>query len=347
MPNSIGANMADTVLVTGVSGFIGGHIAAELSRRGYAVRGSVRSASRAAEVHAAMAAAGTDPTLLEICQLDLLSDEGWAAATAGCRFVLHVASPFVLTKLRDPQDLVRPAVDGTTRAVDAALRAGVQRVVVTSALATVQFAPARKGHLFTAADWTDPDDHRLNAYTVSKVKAERAAWEIADRYGARDRLAVINPGAVIGPLLSDDPGTSLTAIQQIMAGALPMIPDLRLPWVNVQDVADAHVEAMTSEAAGASRTIVATDPSSLTDVAAILRTRLPRESRKMPARAMPTWLTWLASMFEPQLRDNRWLIGLAQRFDHRPAEALLGRALRSIPDTIEETGRSLAERGLV
>lgn len=339
--------MTDTVLVTGVSGFIGGHTAAQLLRRGYAVRGSVRSPARAAEVRAAMAAGGADDALLEVVQLDLLSEEGWAAATAGCRFVLHVASPFVTRKPKDPEELIRPAVEGTTRAMEAALDAGVERVVVTSSLAAVQFAPARSDHVFTASDWTPLDRRGLGAYVMSKVRAERAAWDIADRRGARDRLAVINPGAVIGPLLSGDPGTSVSAIQQIMAGALPMIPDLRLPWVHVRDVADAHIEAMTSETAGADRTIVATDPSSLADVAAVLRERLPEASGKIPTRAMPTWLTWAASVFEPQLRDNRWLIGSAQRFDHDPAEALLGRPLHSIPETIEETGRSLAERGLV
>lgn len=339
--------MEATVLVTGISGFIGGHIAAELLRRGYAVRGAVRSPARGPQVHAAMAAAGADDTLLELCRLDLLSDEGWTAATAGCRFVLHVASPFVTTKPKDPDELVRPAVQGTTRALNAALDADVERVVVTSAGATVQFAPAPRGHVFTAADWTPPDRRGLNAYTVSKVLAERAAWDIAGRRGARDRLAVINPGAVIGPLLSDDPGTSVGAIQQIMAGALPMIPDLRLPWVHVRDIADAHIAAMTSPSAGASRTIVATDPFSLIDVAAVLRERLPEASAKMPARAMPTWLTWVASLFQPDLRDNRWLIGSTQRFERGPAEALLGRPLHPVPDTIEETGRSLAARGLV
>lgn len=339
--------MTDPVLVTGVTGFIGSHIVAELLRRGYAVRGSVRSPARADEVRAAMSEAGADPARLEFCQLDLLSDEGWADAAAGCRFVLHVASPFVTTMPKDPDELIRPAVEGTTRAIDAALQAGAERVVVTSSLAAVQHAPVGKNHVLTAADWTALHGRGLSAYTISKVRAERAAWDLVDRRDARDRLAVINPGAVLGPLLSDDPGTSVTAIQQIMTGALPMIPDLRLPWVHVQDVADAHIEAMTSESAAANRTIVATDASSLIDAAAVLRARLPEASGKMPRRSMPTWLTWAASVFEPQLRDNRALIGTARRFDRRPAEALLGRPLHSIPDAIEETGRSLAQRGLL
>ncbi|MFI9645473.1 NAD-dependent epimerase/dehydratase family protein [Streptomyces sp. NPDC052040] len=339
--------MADKVLVTGISGFIGGHLAAELLRRGYEVRGSVRSRSRIGEVHAAMTAAGAETADLEICQLDLMSDRGWAEAAQGCRYVAHVASPFVLEKPKDPDELIRPAVEGTARAVTAALDAGAERVVMTSALATMQFARAPKGHLCTDADWTDPDDPRLNAYTVSKIRAERAALELAQQRGAPDRLAVINPGAVIGPLLTDDPGTSVTAIQQIMSGALPMIPDLRLPWVDVRDVADVHIAAMSSTSAAGRRTIIATDPMSLIEVAAVIRERLPRASRKLPKRAMPTWFTWLASAFEPQLRDNRWLIGQKQRFDHTPAETLLGRPLRPIPDAIEETGRSLADRQLI
>ncbi|WP_033296320.1 NAD-dependent epimerase/dehydratase family protein [Amycolatopsis jejuensis] len=339
--------MTDKVLVTGISGFIGGHVAAELLRRGYAVRGSVRSCTRVSEVHAAMATAGVDPAQLEICLLDLLSDDGWAEAADGCRYVLHVASPFVLAKPKDPDELIRPAVEGATRAVGAALDAGAERVVMTSALATIQFARAPKRHLYTDADRTDPDDPRLNAYTVSKIKAERAARELAQHRGAPDRLALINPGAVIGPLLTKDPGTSVTAIQQLMSGALPMIPDLRLPWIDIRDIADAHLAAMTSPAAAGRRTIVATDPMSLTEVAHVIRERLPGPSRKMPARAMPTWFTRLASVVEPQLRDNRWLIGCKQSFDHTPAETLLGHPLRSIPDAIEQTARSLAEHDLI
>ncbi len=339
--------MTDVVLVTGASGFIGGHLTAELLRRGYAVRGSVRSRARIGEVRAAMAAAGVDTARLEVCRLDLMSDRGWAEAFDGCRYALHVASPFVLAKPKDPDELVRPAVEGAIRAVGAALDAGVERVVMTSTLATMQFARAPQEHVYTDADWTDPDDPRLNAYTVSKVKAERAACALARQRGVPDRLALINPGAVIGPLLTNDPGTSVTAIQQIMSGALPMIPDLRLPWADVRDIADAHIAAMTSVSAAGRRTIIATDPMSLTEVARVIRERLPEASQKMPARAMPTWLTWLASVFEPQLRDNRWLIGQKQRFDRTSAETLLGHPLRSIPDAIEQTGRSLAEHQLI
>lgn len=339
--------MTDTVLVTGVSGFIGGHIAAELLRRGYGVRGTVRSPGRTAEVHAAMSEAGADVERLEIRHLDLLSDDGWSEAVSGCRFVLHVASPFITTEPKDPAELIRPAVEGTTRALNAALDAGVERVVLTSSGAAVEHAPVPKGHVFTAADWTDPNARGLGAYAVSKVRAERTAWEIVDRRGVRDQLAVIIPGAVIGPLLTQDPGTSVSAIQQILSGAFPVIPDLRFPWVNVRDIANAHIEAMTAQSARSTRTIVATDTSSLRDVARVLRERLPEESTKLPTLELPVWATRIASVFEPQLRANRSLVGAVRRFDRGPAEALLGRPLSSIPDTIVETARSLIKHNLV
>jgi dihydroflavonol-4-reductase len=291
--------------------------------------------------------AGADPARLEIRQLDLLSDTGWRDAVAGCRFVVHVASPFVTTAPKDPEELIRPAVHGTRRALEAALDSGAERVVVTSSLAAVQHADAGKDHVFTASDWTDPDKRGIGAYAASKVRAERAAWEIVEQRGAHDRLAVINPGTVLGPLLTDDPGTSVSAIRQIMAGAQPAIPDLRMPWVHVNDVVETHVEAMTSPLASGKRTIVANDSISLAEVASVLRDRLPRASAKVPRRTMPTWLTWAASVFEPQLRSNRALIGAARRFDRKPAEALLNHTLRPTPDAIEETGRSLVERGLV
>ncbi len=162
-----------------------------------------------------------------------------------------------------------------------------------------------------------------------------------------DRLAFINPGAVLGPMLTGDPGTSIMAIQQLMSGAFPMVPDLRLPWVDVRDVADAHIAAMTNASAAGRRFIIATNPMSLVDVARILRERLPEFSEKVPARGMPTWMTWLASVFEPQLRDNRWLIGAKQQFDRSPGEALIGHTLRSIPDAIVHTGRSLGDHRLI
>jgi nucleoside-diphosphate-sugar epimerase len=342
-----GSIMADTVLVTGVTGFIGGHIAAELLRRGYAVRGSLRSPGRTDEVRAAMAEAGADDELLEIRQLDLLSDEGWSEAAAGCRYVIHVASPFSTTEPDDPEDMIRPAVEGTRRAVTAALDAGVERVVLTSSGATVENAAVPTDHVFTSSDWTDPTTPGLGAYTVSKVRAEQTAWDIVEKRSARDRLAVIIPGAVIGPLLSADPGTSVSALQQILSGSIPVIPDLRFPWVDVRDIAEAHINAMTDGSAAGNRTIVASDTSSLRDAATVLRKRLPADSRRLSRIVLPTWATRLASVFEPQLRANRGIIGVVHRFDRAPAEALLGHPLRPAPETIVETGRSLVRHGLV
>ena len=338
--------MADTVLVTGVSGFIGGHIASELLRQGYAVRGSIRSPRRADRVREAMVRSGVDAAGLEFRLLDLLADDGWADAAAGARFVIHVASPFVTAKT-DPLELIRPAEEGTRRAVEAGLAAGAERVVVTSSLATVQFAPFGPGHVLGESDWSPSSGRGINAYTTSKIRAERMAWGVADADNARERVATILPGAVIGPLLGDEVGTSVGAIRSLLTGELSLVPDLRMPWVDVRDIADAHIAAMTSGAAAGRRTIVATDPASLIDVATVLRTRLPGGTAGVPHRGMPTWMTWAASLVEPQLRDNRWLIGSRQRFDHGPTVELFGRPLRSVANAVEETARSLLDRDLV
>ncbi|MGO2111808.1 MAG: NAD-dependent epimerase/dehydratase family protein, partial [Pseudoclavibacter sp.] len=341
----------DTVLVTGITGFIGGYVAAELLNRGYAVRGSLRSRGRANEVRAALEHAGvsaeTIASRVSFVELDLLRDEGWDDAVSGCRFVAHVASPFITGRPKHPDDLIRPAVEGTRRAVTAALRSGVERIVVTSSVAAVQQGRGAESRTLSAGDWTDPDGPNVTAYAKSKVFAEREAWAIAGAEGSTDRVAVINPGTVLGPLLSDDPGTSVGVLLRLIDGELPALPDLRLPWVDVRDIAEAHAAAFTDPAAAGARTIVTSDSISLIDIAAMIRERTPELAGRVPTRALPNGLAKTVGMFVPDLRANRTFIGAQRSFDHAPAEALLGHARRPIPEAVEATVRSLAVRGLV
>jgi dihydroflavonol-4-reductase len=337
----------DTVLVTGISGFLGGHVALELLRHGHAVLGSVRSADKASATRQALAAQGADLSRLEFCHLDLLDDRGWSEAAGRCRYTVHVASPFVTTMPRDPDELIRPAVDGTERALRAALGAGHERIVLTSSLAAIDGGHRDHSKTLTEADWTDVDGPLVTAYVASKTLAERRAWDLVEAMQARGRLVVINPGTILGPLIDQDPGTSGEIVLRMLRGAMPMAPDVILEYVDVRDVAAAHVAALMTPAAAGHRHILAAGGLSLMEVANILRAAFPGHAAKLPRRAMPPWLATLVSLWDAGLRDSRPFLGIRRPIDRARGASILRRPLMPASQAVTACGQSLIARGLV
>ena len=234
----------ETILVTGGSGYLGGWCIVELLRRGYRVRATVRNPAREREVHEAVASQVDPAHHLTVHQADLMSDEHWDNVIEGTDYVLHVASPFPPTQPKDPDELIVPAREGTLRVLGKALDHGVKRVVVTSSIAAIRLAKGADQRALTEEDWTDPDAEGLTPYVRSKAIAERAAWDLVRERGAEDRLAVINPGAIIGPVLHDDISYSIQAIERLLKGS-PGVPRLGFSFVDVRDVADLEIRAMT------------------------------------------------------------------------------------------------------
>lgn len=338
--------MSRCVLVTGVSGFLGGHLALQLLNKGYRVRGSVRRLARGAAVRQAMQEAGADTARLEFVELDLLEDQGWLRAADGCAALVHVASPFVLDMPGDRNELIRPAVDGTRRALDAALAAGVRRIVLTSSMAAIDHGHRDYTRVFTERDWSDLSGPQINAYVESKTRAEREAWAIMAADGQRDRLAVINPAALLGPLLDDDPGTSASLVVRLLGGGMPAVPRLILQYVDVRDIAAVHVAAMEAPAAGA-RLVVSEEALSLLQMAKLLREQFPRFAGQLPRREMPDWFVKIYALFDASLRDNAALIGKRKRSDASAAVKLLGRSLIPARQALLATARSVIDRQLV
>lgn len=336
----------ETVLVTGGSGYLGGWCLVELLRRGYRVRTTVRDISREAEVRARLEPEVDPGDNLTVLAADLLSDEGWEQAVQGCDYVLHVASPFPPRQPEDPDDLIVPAREGTLRVLKAALDAGVNRIVVTSSVAAVGGSTNHASAPLTEADWTDPDHPKLTPYTRSKTIAERAAWEFVEERGDAEKLAVVNPGAILGPVLSDDRSYSLELIERLLKG-MPGAPRIGFSIVDVRDVADLHIRAMTTPQAGGERFIAVARFQWLSEVAAVLRDRLGPDAAKVPKRNVPDLVVRAMGVFDSGVRSIAGQLGRKVEMSSAKAESQLGWAPRPVEDTVADCGRSLVSEKVV
>jgi dihydroflavonol-4-reductase len=334
-----------TVLVTGGSGFLGGWCIVELLRQGYGVRTTVRDPAREAEVRAAVSSQIDPGARLALFAADLGAEEGWPQAVEGCAYVLHVASPFPAAQPKDPDELIVPAREGTLRVLRAALDAGTERVVLTSSVAAIAGGAKGPGPL-TETDWTKLETPKLSPYVQSKTIAERAAWDLVRERGQEDRLAAVNPGAIIGPLLSDDPSFSLQAIQRLLEG-LPGVPRIGFSFVDVRDVAALEVAAMTAPGAGGERFIAVDEFRWMDEVAAILRERLGPAAAKVPTRTAPNLLVRALALFDPSARTVVNQLGKKLAYSSEKSRTTLGWTPRSVEQSVVDTAESLIEKGLV
>lgn len=341
----------ETILVTGGSGFIGMHCILQALAAGYTVRTSVRSLTREAEVRATLMSAGANNLgRLSFVAADLMNDAGWAEAVAGCTYVLHVASPFPPAAPKDENELIIPARDGALRVLKAARDAGVKRVVLTSSYAAIGYGKkkAAGGAVDTEADWTDPNGADVRAYVKSKTIAERAAWDFIAREGGVLELSVVNPVGVFGPVLGSDYSTSILVVQRLMDGAMPGCPKLSFGIVDVRDVADLHLRAMTNPAAKGERFLaVAGDFMSILEIARVLKKRMGAAAARVPTKEIPSWLVRIAAMRDPAVAQIVPELGKKKNATNEKARRVLGWAPRSNEEAIVATAESLLQLKLL
>lgn len=339
------------VLITGASGYIGKHITLELLNQGYMVRASVRKLSKSAEVREAVTPHLLDSSDLDsrltFVELDLEKDSGWEAALEDIDVLMHTASPFPLATPKDENDLIRPAVDGTLRALKAAKSAGVKRVILTSSVAAIYGCdlPAGKTE-FDETLWTDVT-HPVGrvAYTKSKTLAEKAAWDFIKGNAPEIELTTINPVLVLGAPLDKNFGSSISLVERILKGKDPMLPDLKFAIVDVRDVAKMHVESIKNDDTKGERILASSETMSFVGIAMYLKSIYPKS--KINAIQAPTALIKLLSRVDGSIKGILPQLGKPMAVSGAKAKRLLGINFIPAEVTIRESADHLIKNGFI
>ncbi|MGO9481183.1 MAG: SDR family oxidoreductase [Candidatus Kryptoniota bacterium] len=336
--------MAGTILVSGGSGYIAGFLIRQLVNEGWVVHTTVRNLARESEVRRLI---NVENVKLKFFAADLMSDDGWANAMAGCSHVAHLASPFPLGVPKNEDDLIIPARDGALRVLRLAKAAGVKRFVMTSSCAAIAYGHDKSAQTFTESDWTVVTSPDVQPYVKSKTIAERAARDWVAAEGGDIEFCTVNPSAVLGPVWSDDISTSTELVKKLLEGALPGCPDIGFSIVDVRDVADMHVQAMNAPNMAGERFICAGQFLKAIEIARILKSKLGAEAKKVPARKLPDFVVKLAAKFDPSVKQIAGEIGKIRNADASHARDVLGWVPRPVEETIIDTARSLIDLGIV
>jgi dihydroflavonol-4-reductase len=328
----------ELVCVTGVSGYVGQHCAAELLQHGYRVRGTIRNAAKGDMIRAALTKVSDRVEDLEFAEADLLSDDGWAEAMKDCSYVLHVASPFIMGEPAHPDDLIKPAVEGTERVLKFAKDQGVKRLVLTSS--TVAVSSDMEVGVGGPGDWADPE--KVGTYAKSKILAERAAWRFIEAQdgGEKMDMVVINPGGIMGPTLTGQTtGTSTGMVADMLRGKMPMIPDIAVGMVDVRDVAKVHVTALGVPEAAGHRFILASDEAiPMMHVAETLKSA---GYSKVSTRKAPSFLLKMMAPFSKDVKGMVSFLGRKVGSDNATTRKVLGWEPTPIETSLVDMAESL------
>lgn len=336
--------MSQTVLLTGASGFVARHVLDALLTAGFSVRASVRERERAQNVLAGLSV--QMQSRVSFVTLDLTQDAGWIEAAQGCQAIVHTASPFPLAQPKNPDDLIRPAVDGCLRAMRAARAASVGQVVLTSSIAAITSCDLPDGRKqYDEGDWTQPNHPTATAYVRSKMMAERAAWDFVRDTAPEIALTALNPGFVLGPLKGGHVGASASLVQRFMNGKDPMLPRTGLPVVDVRDVAKAHAEALLRPASAGRRYILAAGSLWFAQMGRILKQDYPK--RRIPTRTAPDFLVRLNALIDPEIKSAVPLLGRCDQVDNSAARRELGLDFIAPDEALRATARDLVAGGMV
>ena len=337
--------MADRVLVTGISGFIGSHVAKSLLNKGYDVRGTVRNKTKGERIQEALTHDIADTSRVELIEADLGHDAGWADAVKDCRYIQHIASPFPLEAPDDREALVAEARAGAQRVLEHGFSAGTERIILTSSMVSMMGQKGRKKRMIiTEQDWSDPEWKPLTAYPVSKTRAELSAWAYAEAQGLKNKLVTVCPGLVLGSDTYNNAGASLGLIKAMFDGEFPMVPKIAYPIIDIRDCASIHVKAMTSPNAGGRRLMAASNTLWFSQIADVLIKEYPRAS-KLPKRDLPNIIVKVMSLFDSRVKGILPDLGIFHEADSGYVTNITGVMPRPAKEAIIAAARTMAING--
>ena len=334
----------DKVFVSGGSGYIALHCIAKLIKKGYVVKTSIRSIDRKQEIIDSISKVVDCKEKLEFYQLDLLKDDGWDDALKGCKYVLHTASPVSLLLSNNPDDLIKPAVDGLERCLNSAVKNNVKRFVMTSSFSAIGAGSKEKE--LDDTNWTDLNNPHISPYDISKTMAEKFLWEYVSKLDKSKNIEVcsINPVIVVGPSLSEDVGVSNTVVKKLLDGTSPMVPRFGLHLVDVKDVADMHLEAMINPKAAGKRFLLCSESLWFKEVSNILRSN---NFNKAPKFTAPNLLVKILAMFDKELKIVLFYLGFKNKLNSNNAKKILSWKPEKVNQAIIDTAKQLYELGIL
>lgn len=338
----------DLIVVTGATGFIGKHVIAMLLNAGHQVRGTLRNMSKAEGVLQTINSMVGDQLAdnFSLCECDLLSDEGWADAMDGADAVMHIATYVPAREPKNPQTVIRPALEGTERVMGFAAHAGIKRVVMTSSIAAIGYGHkvVNKNVKHDADDWTNLEGLGTSwAYAAAKTLSEKRAWELAREFGID--LTCVCPSMVFGPAVDTDTSASLKVILRLMNGQVPALPPGGMSVVDVRDVAQIHVDALSNKTTFGRRIIASAQYVSFQGVSEILQVAYPH--KKLPTLTAPVWLMKFLGKFERTIKQIAADLDTIRHYDGRPGEQLMGVDYRDGQEAVLSAASSLIKLGMV
>lgn len=357
------------VLVTGGTGYLASWIIKMLLEDGMIVHATLRDSSTnqlpqckhrgikptcgIQKIEHLQAMAEASDGQLKLFKSDLLNDGSFDEPMRDCQLVIHTASPFFLTRIKDPEkELIRPAREGTRNVLESAKRnPTVKRIVLTSSVMAIYGDNAdialTPGGVFTEKEWNVTSSTKHQPYAYSKTLAEKEAWTIAEKQDQWD-LVTINPGWILGPSLSKRKDSmSINTMIQLGDGTFKAgVPEFFNSIVDVRDVASAHIKAgYTPEARG--RHIVSSNEATLLDLANILRKEFG-DDYPFPRRQIPKFLFRLiAPMMGYTRKYISKNIGIQIKLDNSYSKTALNMSYIPVEQTVKEHFQQILDDDLL